>query len=108
MSGTARWLLILATILTLSIAYYFLIALPKANEQRLAFEKQKYQEQKAKEEAKEQAEKEAKASNDMLLAACLQDAQTSRLEFLRLNGTVQKKMVLSGRLSRLRKRLNNA
>ena len=70
-------LLALAGVLTLSVAYYFSVAVPASEKARLDFEKQKYEEQEQK-----------RASNQISLDLCLQGAETARLDYLKLNGEV--------------------
>ena len=85
---TARALLLfLATVLTLSISYYFVIALPAANRARLEFERQKYEDSKAEREAKEQRAKEEADRQKSKVLDCQIDAEKAYWDHVKLNGT---------------------
>ena len=93
--NTARnFILVLATIVCISIAYYFLIALPAHNRGILQLEREKFeatQEAKAKEEVEKktkeylkQFETEDRARS---LQQCLNAADCAYWEYIKLNGT---------------------
>jgi len=92
---TARnYILLLMTIIALSIAYYFFIALPHHNSSMLQLERDKFkatQDAKTKEE-QEKERKELLASQEaeskkLMLAGCLNAADQSYWEYIKLNGT---------------------
>jgi hypothetical protein len=74
---TRKTLLILVTILTLSVAYYFVIALPAGNNAKFEFDRDKYN--------KEQA---IKVGSRIAYDDCLKDADTAYFSYLKLNGSV--------------------
>jgi hypothetical protein len=85
-SLTRVFLLFLATILAMSISYYFVVALPNADKQRLAFEQQKYRDSQKEKVAKEAEEKDKQDFQKAMVSACKGDAETSYLSYVKLNG----------------------
>ncbi len=84
--STRVYLLLLATIVALSVAYYFAIALPATGRARLDFEKQKYAaEQKEKESLAEKNNQEHEL-NASLLQSCLDGAEDAYWTYVKLNG----------------------
>jgi hypothetical protein len=77
----------LATILTLSIAYYFALALPAHNKALLDFEKEKYRNDQAAMNAKEQKELEETAMRKLRLSTCLAKADQQYQIDVESNGT---------------------
>lgn len=70
----------------LAIAYYFAIALPENQRERLAFEKQKYENEwkkKASDEERQFTEKEANARE---LSECLLQVESDYWSYIKLNG----------------------
>jgi len=78
---------ILATILTMSIAYYFAVALPAHNKAVLDFEKEKYRNEQAAMKAKEQKELEETAIGKLKLSTCLAKADHQYQIDVESNGT---------------------
>jgi hypothetical protein len=94
MNTVRNFLLGLATIVCLSIAYYFLIALPAHNRGILQLEREKFeaaQKAKAEEEfekkKKEDYEKMEAEGKDYFLGSCLQVAEETYTNYIKLNGT---------------------
>jgi len=81
------YLLLLATIVALSISYYFVVALPANNRARLDFEKEKYRNEQAELQAKKLAEAEERNRNSAWLSSCLASADKTHDRELALNGT---------------------
>ena len=78
-------LLLLATVLVLSVSYYFVIALPSIGRARLDFDKQKYADEKEKE--RERARQVSRdAFNAVNLNQCLSDAEDDYWGYIKLNG----------------------
>jgi hypothetical protein len=92
---TARnFLLALATVLKLSVAYYFVIALPNHNRSMLQLERERFQkgiETKEKEEQekknKEEAAKAEATQKKLMLQYCLNTAEQDYWQYIKLNGT---------------------
>lgn len=89
----SNYLLALATILVLSIAYYFVIALPAHDHAKLALEREKFQvqqreaaEKKATAEAEKKAAEAKELSNSFLLDECTKEADNLYWEYVKLNG----------------------
>jgi len=80
------YLMLLATIVALSISYYFVVALPANNRARLDFEKEKYRNEQAEMKANKLAEAEKRDRNGVLLYACLTSADKTYDHELALNG----------------------
>lgn len=85
--------LLLLTIAVASIAYYFVIALPRNNAAKLKFEQDKYTEEKSTRERRESAEEYEKASQKgedearkTILDICLNSADSNSEEFVLMNG----------------------
>jgi hypothetical protein len=78
---------VLATILTLSISYYFVIALPAHNRSVLDFEREKYQAAEQLKRAKADEEKDLRTIADQDLAQCTAAADAAFTDSLRANGT---------------------
>jgi hypothetical protein len=74
-------------IAALSIAYYFAIALPRIQQQRLAFEQQKYATEQKQRAEDIEAKKQAADKAVFALTMCLQAAQDEYNNSLRQNGT---------------------
>ncbi len=90
-------LLCLCTLVAVAIAYYFAIALPRHNQARLEFDREKFraqQEEKQKEqEDKREAQQEARskaeieaAGNEAALDSCIDDAEDEYWSYIKLNG----------------------
>lgn len=77
---------ILATILVLSVSYYFIIALPRFNQQKIAIEqlKMKKQEEEKITQAREIEDRERQRK--FQLDNCVQEADTKYWDFVKLNG----------------------
>ena len=92
---TARNLLLgLATIVSLSVAYYFLIALPAHNRGILQLERDKFEaaekakaEEESEKKKKEDLEKIEAEGKDWFLGSCLQAAEETYTKYIKLNGT---------------------
>ncbi len=78
---------ILATALTLSVSYYFAIALPAHNRALLEFEREKYRTAQEEKTAKEKEEKDLRASADQEMFSCKISAEAEYSKNLKLNGT---------------------
>ncbi len=77
-------------IVCISIAYYFVIALPNQNAAKIELEKQKIEMEKQKvelEQAEKQKEKELKAERTIDLLKCRAGVVADGNEYLKLNGT---------------------
>ncbi|SRR6266496_142737 len=98
LGATARnLLLVLCTLVALAVAYYFAIALPRHNRDRLEFDREKFkaqQEEKQREqEEKREAEQEARskteveaAGNEAALDSCTDEAEDEYWSYVKLNG----------------------
>lgn len=86
MGNTKGFLLVLGTILVLSIAYYFVIALPSSEKARLDFERQKYEEQKKEKREKEEKEKVEAESRETQFQLCVDSAEQEYWNYVKLNG----------------------
>jgi uncharacterized protein HemX len=85
--------LVLVTLVVASVAYYYVIALPRHNAERLRFERQKYEDEKAAkqiaqdkadlEKAQKEGEQEAKKD---ALNRCLGRADENAEEYVKING----------------------
>lgn len=82
-------LLTLAVILTLSIAYYFVFALPSYNDARIAIEQRKYRDQMERQANEEKAQGQAEAERKLLLTACIEAAEESYWGYMKTNGTTR-------------------
>jgi len=89
-----NFLLALATVLVLSVAYYFVIALPAHNGSMLELERERFQkgqEAKAKEEyvimVKQISEKVEAEAKERMLNICFESAGELFWDFIRVNGT---------------------
>ena len=81
------YLMLLATIVALSVSYYFAIALPANNKARLEFEKEKYRNEQAALKAKEVAQEQEQQRSRLGLASCLAEADRAYYHDVALNGT---------------------
>ena len=90
------YLFFFTAILVLSIAYYFVIALPKGQRDRLDFERQRYEQQQQEKKDKEQEESTAKSEKGFNLQTCIDLAEEDRISTLSLNGTVGKDNIIRG------------
>ena len=81
--------LIAGTVAGTAIAYYFGVALPTYDRNRLALEQRKYADEQRRREsgAKDAARKEETRTTS--LQVCLDDAEHKRITFLKLNGTTK-------------------
>jgi hypothetical protein len=78
---------LLATVLTLSVSYYFAISLPAHNRAVLDFEREKYRTAQQEKKDKEAADKAVKDSADQELEVCTWTADSSYQAMLKSNGT---------------------
>jgi hypothetical protein len=85
--------LILLTIAALSVAYYYVIALPSQSRARLAFEREKFQAEQETKAAQAKAEEDARAKAEsaaivrqMDLDFCTSAAEDLYWEYVKLNG----------------------
>lgn len=74
---------IIASIITLSIAYYFVIALPQYNQNKIDLQQQEFNAEQEEKEKEAQAER----SRKVLLNLCLADARDKYWSYVKLNGT---------------------
>ena len=94
--------LALTTMLVLSVSYYFVVALPSADRERLRFERQKYsdaqrryiEEQSAKKLKEDLAEIDRKSKQDWVMS-CQVDAEKAYWSYVKLNGKEVKADVYS-------------
>jgi hypothetical protein len=96
-SLTLLWALVLiaTTAAALSVAFYFAVSLPTYNRDRLTRERQKYADEQGQRKASATAAAAQETERQLLLQTCLADAETHRLEYLKLNGTVTTKGTIS-------------
>jgi len=80
-------LLSLAAVIVLSIAYYFVIALPQIKRDALDWEKQKYNQEVSIKKAEEQRIAEQKAQNETMLNLCINGAEETYISYVKLNGS---------------------
>ncbi len=83
-------LLVLAAIITLSISYYFVIALPSHNEAILKLERDKFQvtlDEKKKEEQEKKLKDEDAQYRQSMLEGCQTTADEAYMDYIKLNGT---------------------
>jgi hypothetical protein len=78
---------LLATILTLSLSYYFVMALPAHNRAVLDFEREKYRIEQQETKAKAQEQKQRDNDADEKLQRCIALADINYSSNLRSNGT---------------------
>jgi hypothetical protein len=81
------YLMLLATIVALSISYYFAIALPANNRSQLDFEREKYRNEQAELKAKKLAQAEEAQTKEWMLSSCLANADKSYTNDVARNGT---------------------
>ncbi len=77
-----NYLLGLITLLIFAISYYFIIALPSHNKDKLLFEREKFG---VIQKEKSQKEDESKFKESML-SACIDDAEEEYWSYVKLNG----------------------
>lgn len=89
----AIYLAALATIITLVVVYYFVIALPSTQRQRIQLERDKFKAAEAERNSKKQAESAerfrlliANQERERALSVCLDDAEKQYWEYIKLNG----------------------
>jgi hypothetical protein len=75
-----------ALVLTCSVSYYFVVALPSTNRMRFDLERQKYEDLKAEKAAKAKAEEEAEANRQTKVLGCQGEADRAYWDYVKLNG----------------------
>ena len=81
------YLMVLATVVALSISYYFVVALPANNRSHLDFEKEKYRNEQAEMKAKNLAQAEEVRTRQSMLSGCLVEAGKNYDNLIARNGT---------------------
>ena len=81
------YLLGLATLVALSISYYFAIALPKSQRARLEFDRQNYEAAQKEREAEEAKKKADAGFKETMMRVCLSGANDEYWSWVKLNGT---------------------
>lgn len=81
------YLLLLATIVALSISYYFAVALPANNRAHLDFEREKYNNEQTEMKARRLAQAEETQEKHRMLSSCLARATQSYEDAVASNGT---------------------
>jgi hypothetical protein len=84
--ATRTYLVALIAILTLAIAYYFVIALPANERAKLEFEREKFRALQSEKATREEDEKSQAELNQRLREACLDDAEKDYWDYVKLNG----------------------
>jgi len=75
------------TVAAFALAYYFAVGLPRDNRERLAFDRMRYEaEQRQRKEDAESASR-RDLQREAQLDGCLADAESKRMNYLKLNGT---------------------
>src|SRR5216683_7979960 len=87
MQAMKTYLMVLATVVALSISYYFVVALPANNRSHLDFEKEKYRNEQAEMKARKLAQAEEAQTKEWMLTSCLARADKSYTNDVARNGT---------------------
>ena len=85
MTSGMKWVVAFIGAVCLAIAYYFAVALPDINRQRLDFEKMKFEEQQKEKKEKETSEALAKFQRDAALEECIESADDAYWSYIKLN-----------------------
>ena len=81
------YLMLLATIVALSISYYFAVALPANNRAHLDFEREKYNNEQAEMKARRLAQAEEAQTKQQMLSSCLALTEQNYADDVARNGT---------------------